>query len=75
MVGFLNYAIVLSENNKHEDAKICLTRFKELYLQLTSDEKEDLDVIEMKTIGSSLGKKYNIYIDLDSLRDLRNQKD
>jgi len=60
IVGFLNYAIVLYENNKHEDAKINLTRFKELYYQLTNEEREDLDVIEMKEVGIELGKKYKI---------------
>ncbi|ORX77475.1 Bardet-Biedl syndrome protein 4 [Anaeromyces robustus] len=62
IVGYLNYAIVLSENNRHEDAKLNLTRFKELYQQLSDEEKEDFDVIEMKKIACSLGKKYNIPI-------------
>jgi len=62
MVGYLNYAIVLSENNRNEDAKLNLTRFKELYYQLTEDEFEVLDVIEMKEIAKTLGKKYNIII-------------
>jgi len=62
MVGYLNYAIVLSENNRNEDAKLNLTRFKELYYQLTEEELEDLDVIEMKEIAKTLGKKYNIII-------------
>ncbi len=62
MVGYLNYAIVLSENNRNEDAKLNLTRFKELYYQLTEEELEDLDVIEMKETAKTLGKKYNIII-------------